>query len=126
MDKPRVFKTKWFQRFARKEKIEDAALLEAVAHAEQGQIDANLGGGVIKQRITRTGRGRSGAFRTIILFRQGDLAVCMYGFSKSGQANIRADEEKAFKEAAKHVLALTEQQLAELIREGEVVEVKKP
>jgi len=30
MGEPRVFKTKWFQRFARKERIGDAALLEAV------------------------------------------------------------------------------------------------
>jgi hypothetical protein len=34
-------------------------------------------------------------------------------------------EEKEFKEAAKHVLALTEKQLAELAREGDFVEVKR-
>ncbi|WP_337287292.1 hypothetical protein [Candidatus Methylomirabilis sp.] len=39
---------------------------------------------------------------------------------------MRADEEKAFKEAARYVLALTERQLAELIREGEFVEVTRP
>jgi hypothetical protein len=49
----------------------------------------------------------------------------MYGFAKSGRANIRADEEKEFKEAARYVLTLTEQQLAELIREGDFVEVKQ-
>lgn len=126
MGKPRVFITKWFQRFARREKIEDVALLEAVSRAEKGQIDADLGGGVIKQRITRPGRGKSGEYRTIILFRQGNRAVFMYGFAKSERTNIRTDEEKEFKEAAKHVLALTEQQLAELIRGGDFVEVKKP
>jgi len=126
MGKSRVLTTKWFQRFARKEKIEDAALLEAVARAEKGQIDADLGGGVIKQRITRPGRGKSGEFRTIILFRHGDRAVFMYGFTKSERANIRADEERQFKEAARHVLALAEQQLAELVREGDFVEVKRP
>jgi hypothetical protein len=69
MGKPRVFKTKWFQRFARKEKLADAALLEAADRAEKGQIDADLGGGVIKQRIARTGKGKSGGYRTIILLR---------------------------------------------------------
>ena len=39
--------------------IADAALREAVARAEKGQIDADLGGEVIKQRIARPGQGRS-------------------------------------------------------------------
>jgi hypothetical protein len=125
MGKPRVFKTKWFQRFARKEKLADAILLEAVDRAEKGQIDADLGGGVIKQRVARPGKGKSGGYRTIILFRRGESAVFMYGFAKSERDNIEADEEKQFKEAAKHVLALTEKQLAELVREGDFVEVKR-
>ena len=32
----------------------------------------------------------------------------MYGFAKGQRANIDDDEEEQFKEAAKHVLALTE------------------
>ncbi len=56
----RVFKNAWFERFARKQRIPDEALLEAVARAERGQIDADLGGGVIKQRVARRGQGRSG------------------------------------------------------------------
>ncbi len=48
----------------------------------------------------------------------------MYGFAKSQRANIDEDEEKQFKEAAKHVLALTEKQLAELLKRGDFVEVK--
>ena len=124
MGKPRILKTKWFQRFARNEGIEDATLLDAVARAEKGQIDANLGGGGVKQRIARPGQGRSGGYRTIILFRRGDRAVFIYGFAKSARANIRADEEREFKEAAKPVLALAEEQLAELVRQGEFVEVR--
>jgi len=123
MGRPRIFKTKWFQRFARKQGIEDAALLEAVARAEKGQIDANLGGGVIKQRIPRPGEGRSGGFRTIVLFRPRDRAVFMYGFAKSARANVRVDEVKQFKEAAMHVLALTQAQLEELVRRRDFTEV---
>ena len=48
----------------------------------------------------------------------------VYGFPKSERANIDADEEKQFKEAARHVLALTEKQLADLLKEGDFVEVK--
>jgi hypothetical protein len=122
---PRIFKTKWFQRFARKERIEDEALLEAAGRAEKGLIDANLGGGVIKQRIARRGEGKSGGYRTIIIFRQGDRAVFMYGFAKSKRADIRPGEEKEFKEAAKHILGLTDKQFAELLGRGDFVEVKR-
>ena len=123
MGKTRVFKARWFQRFSRKEKIGDAVLLEAVARAEKGQVDADLGGGVIKQRIARPGQGKSGGYRSIIVFRKGERAVFLYGFSKSERANIDADEEKQFREAARHVLRLTEKQIAELVKEGDFVEV---
>ena len=56
----RIFKTKLFARFARRERISDGALCEAVSRVEKGLVDADLGGGVIKQRIARQGQGRSG------------------------------------------------------------------
>ncbi len=89
----RIFKSRWFQRFARKEGIADAALREAAKRAEKGQIDADLGGEVIKQRIARPGRGKSKGYRTIILFRRGVKAFFVYGFAKSQRANIDNDEE---------------------------------
>ena len=64
----RIFKNAWFERFTRKQGIPDKALIEAVERAEQGRIDANLGGGVLKQRVARQGQGKSGGFRTIILY----------------------------------------------------------
>ncbi len=120
----RIFKSRWFQRFARKEGISDSVLREAVERAEKGQIDADLGGQVIKQRIARPGQGRSKGYRAIILFRGGAKAFFVYGFAKSQRANIDDDEEEQFKEAAKHVLALTENRLAELLTRGDFMEVK--
>jgi hypothetical protein len=64
----RIFKTKWFVRFARKERISDGALIDAVERAERGLIDADMGGGVIKQRLARPSEGKSGGLRSIILF----------------------------------------------------------
>jgi hypothetical protein len=120
----RVFKTRWFERFARKEQIPDPLLVDAVARADKGQVDADLGGGVIKQRIARPGRGKSGGYRTIIFFRRGERAVFAYGFAKSDRANIDDDEEKQFKEAARHVLQLTEKQIEALVKNGDFVEVR--
>ena len=99
-------------------------MLEAVARAEKGLIDADLGGGVIKQRISRPGQGRSKGYRTIILFRRGAKAFFVYGFAKSQRANIDDLEKEQFKEAAKLVLALTEAQLAVRLKRGDFVEAK--
>jgi len=120
----RIFKSRWFQRFARKEGITDEVLREAVARAEKGHIDADLGGEVIKQRIARPGEGRSKGYRTIVLFRRGAWAFFVYGFARSQRANIDDAEEEQFRQAAKHVLALTEKQLAELLTRGDFMEVK--
>ncbi len=69
------------------------------------------------------GQGRSKGYRAIVLFRRGAKAFFIYGFPKSQRANIDKDEKKQFKEAAKRVLALTEKQLAELLKRGDFVEV---
>ena len=48
----------WLVRaLARKERLADPALREGVPRAENGLIDADLGGGVIKQRVARPGKG---------------------------------------------------------------------
>ena len=57
--------------------------------ARQGLVDADIGGGVIKQRIARKGQGRSGGSRLIMLFRKGALAFFVYGFAKSDRQNLR-------------------------------------
>jgi hypothetical protein len=119
----RIFKNAWFERFARRQQIQDAALRDAVHRAERGLVDADLGGGVIKQRVARRGEGRSGGYRTLILYRKAHRAFFVYGFAKSQQANISDEEQAAFKKAARHVLELTDQQLATLIRNGQFSEV---
>ncbi|MDI1294184.1 MAG: type II toxin-antitoxin system RelE/ParE family toxin [Methylobacter sp.] len=121
----RVFKNAWFERFARKEKISAKALWDAVERAEQGQIDADLGGGVIKQRIARPGGGKSKGYRSIVLYRKDDRAFFVFGFPKSEQDNIREDEEVQFKKMAKQVLALTDEHLQRLIDNGQFEEVVK-
>jgi hypothetical protein len=57
----RIFKNAWFVRFARRQAIPDSALRDAVERAETGRIDADLGGGVLKQRVARRGQGKSAA-----------------------------------------------------------------
>ncbi len=121
----RVFKNAWFGRFARKEKISADVLWEAVDRAERGLIDADLGGGVIKQRIARPGEGKSKGYRSIVIYRKEDKAFFVYGFPKSEMSNIRDDEEEQFKKAAKFILALSDDQIRQLIEGGQFEEVMK-
>lgn len=119
-----TFKTKAFARFADREGVDDAALCEAVDRARSGLVDADLGGGVIKQRIARKGGGRSGGFRTIVLFRRGERAFFVYGFAKSGRQDLRRDELEAFRRLADEYLALDRVGLAAAQAVEAIIEMK--
>ena len=119
----RIFKNAWFTRFARKEKIGLQSLLEAVERAEMGLIDAHLGGGVIKQRIARPGQGKSGGYRSVVFYRMGERAFFVFGFPKNAQDNISHEEATQFKNAAKVILALSDDQIRLLIENGKLEEV---
>lgn len=123
-DRLAVYKTKGFARFARKNRIPDADLWEAARRAVAGNIDANLGGGVIKQRIARPGEGKSGGYRCIILFRWERRLVYVYGFEKKNLGNIRTDELQAFRELADVVLGYTEVEMARRLTDGNLVEIR--
>src|SRR5713101_7929729 len=101
----RVFKNKAFSRFARKARLDDLVLCNSIREAELGLIAANLGGGVIKQRIARSGQGKSGGLRTIVVFRLRERAIFVYGFAKNERDNIEEDELLALKKLASELLA---------------------
>jgi len=67
-------------------------------------IDADLGGGVIKQRVAREGQGKSGGFRTMILFKLGSRAFFVHGFAKNEQDNLDDAELAALKKLAIRML----------------------
>lgn len=120
----RIFKTKWFVRFAQQNGIKDTVLCEAIANAEKGLIAADLGGGVIKQRIARPKEGKSGGYRSIILFRFGDRAIFVYGFPKSARGNIREDELTGFRTLANEMFGYDTVALAKALKSGAIVEVE--
>jgi len=39
--------------------------------------------GFIKQRVARSGQGRSGGYRMLVAYREGDRAVFLYAFAKT-------------------------------------------
>ena len=119
----RIFKTRSFARFAKSEAIDDAKLAAAVAGAEKGLIDADLGGGLIKLRIARSGQGKRGGWRSIIAYRTGERAIFLFGFAKSDRDNIDPRQTADFKAAAQDVLALTEAVLDENVAAQTLLEV---
>jgi hypothetical protein len=119
----RIFKNKVFTRFARKSGISDAALCKAVIDAEKGLIDADLGGGVIKQRVAREGGGKSGGFRTMVLFRTGTRAFFVYGFAKNERDNIELDELTEFRRLAARMLNYSDAELRHAISNNKLIEV---
>ncbi len=112
----RVFKTKAFARFAARAGIANAALCEAVLRAERGLIDADLGGGVVKQRIAR-------GFRSIVLFRRGTRAIFVHGFAKSDQSNISPGELAGFRALAAVMLDMAEAATAAAMANGTLTEI---
>jgi hypothetical protein len=118
-----VYKTREFSRFARKVGLEGDALLDAARAVATGRWDADLGGGVFKQRIARKGGGKSGGFRTIILFKVGGHSFFVHGFAKNDKANISAKELRALKALAKTFLGLDARALMTASTAGEIAEV---
>ena len=118
-----IFKTKWFARFARSELIADASLREAIARAKRGLIDADLGGGLIKQRVARQGKGRSGGYRVIVAYRAKGRAVFLFGFAKSDRENVDSRELESLRAFGNGWLTADDTQIALGIREDEIQEV---
>ncbi len=119
----RVFKTKWLTRFARREGIADQSFLEAIERAERGLIDADLGGGLIKQRVARKGQGRSGGYRMIVGYRMKDIAVFLLGFAKKERENIRDEELISLRQAAERWLAADTARIEKELALGNLQEI---
>jgi len=117
-----VFMTKGFARFARKAGLAGESLRTAAAEVVAGEYDADLGGGVFKQRVARPGGGRSGGFRTIILFKIGGHSFFAHGFAKNEKANVSVKELKALKQLAAVYLGLSDEEIEAAEAAGELIE----
>ena len=112
----RTFKTARFSKDAKKVRITDADLCEAITQVLAGQAD-DLGGGVFKKRLN------SNMYRAIILARGGKYWVYEYLFAKKDQGNIQADELAGFRLLAKGYAALTPAQLSRLLTDKDLMEI---
>ena len=110
-------------RFAKREAISDEGLVAAIETAKRGLIDADLGGGLIKQRVARPGQGKRGGFRMLIGFRS-DRAIFLFGFAKNERENIDDKQLTTLREIVASWFAADDKKIAQALKDGLLIEVK--
>jgi hypothetical protein len=119
----RIFKTRALARFTKREAISDESLVVAIETAKRGLIDADLGGGLIKQRVARPGQGKRGGFRMLIGFRS-DRAIFLFGFAKNERENIDDKQLTTLREIVASWFAADDKKIAQALKDGLLIEVK--
>lgn len=119
----RVFKTRVFNRWAKREGLADRSLCEAVSEMVRGLVDARLGRGVVKKRVARAGEGKRGSYRTILATNLRDRWFFMFGFAKKERDNIGDDELKTLRQLAAALLGMDDPTIAEAKKRSELVEI---
>lgn len=119
----RVFKTRHFARWMRKTDLSDAALCQAVSEMENGLIDADLGGGVLKKRVALPSRGKSGSTRTLVATNKGNRWFFVFGFEKKVRANTSAKELEALQAIAADLLKLSSTEIDRQVESNALQEI---
>ena len=116
--------TKYFSKWAAKQKIPKHELANALAELAAGNFEANLGGNLYKKRIHFEGQGKSRGGRTIICYKKDDRAILVHGFAKNEKSNLSKKELIAFKELSKILLRLSPEEIEIAIKNKDLIEVK--
>ena len=119
-----IYAVKGFERFRRKERIAKKVLVEAIDRAISGLIDADLGGGLVKQRVARPGHGKRGGYRTIIAYQAEKRAVFLFGFAKNAKDNIAPDDLAHWRLIGADLLAATEKAIEQAVSDNELMEIR--
>lgn len=119
----RIFSTKSFSHWMRKNDIVDASLVKAVGEMEAGLIDAELGGSLYKKRISLSGMGKRGGARTIIATLFKEKWFFLYGFNKNEKASISAKEKRTLTKLAEQFLRYSDEELNKVIQKNIIREV---
>jgi hypothetical protein len=118
-------KTKWFNKWANKNAVTDKSLLKTIENLSKKLGAVDLGGGLYKIRTPKLGQGKSGSFRTIVVFRKADIAIFVYGFAKTDKDNLDKEEIKYFKKLAKDLLKVEKTKYIELEKQGGFISLKE-
>jgi hypothetical protein len=118
-----IYKTRLFARWARKEGLDDKALVQAVEEMSKGLYEASLGGNLFKKRIARQGQGKSGGYRTIVASNLKGRWFFLYGFAKNERDNIDDKEEAGLRLLGSKLLTMPAAALDKALKARELTEV---
>jgi hypothetical protein len=119
----RVLKNRGFVRAARKDGLTDQTLCAAAIEIEARLIEARLDGSLLKKRIAKGGKAKSGGFRTIVAYRRHDRLVFLYVFGENERDNISGQERAALLEIGDEDMHLEADKLDALVAKGTLIEV---
>jgi hypothetical protein len=121
----RIFKSKWFQKWARKENLSDHVIHEAACEVVQGLVKTDLGGGLFKKRIARPGGGKSRGYRILIGFKKDntDRIIFIFAFSKKDFSNITEKEKEVLSSVANSFFSSSDIQVEMMINNKDLWEV---
>jgi hypothetical protein len=109
-----AFLPKSFQREADSNGVSEEDCREAIRRAERGLIDADLGHGLIKQRIPRGNQGAARGSRAVVFYKRGKVAVFLHIFPKSKKPNLTKSELVMYSRAGQELAELTDKELTAL------------
>lgn len=120
----RIYKTKLFAKWAKKERLNDLSICQAVREIKMGLVDGHLGEHVYKKRIGLHGRGKRGGARSIIAYQVDEKAFFIFGYRKGERENMTAEEQRVTLAFASEVLSYSADQLNKSVKDGVLIEVK--
>ena len=118
-----VLKSKWFNKWSKKHKITDGSLMSVIDNFDRSSV-VDLGAGLYKTRIPRLKQGKSGGFRTLIIYSKDDLALFILGFAKNEKDNISVADLNDLKQQAKYILSFSKEQVEKLVDNGTFIKVE--
>lgn len=119
-----AYKTRTFARWMKREGLADRDLRDAITEMQAGLVDAQLGGGLIKKRVARTGQGKRGSYRILVASNFGERWIFIFGFAKNERSNINDEELRLMKQIAGTLLEMNEASLQKALDAGELMEIK--
>ncbi len=112
----RIFKTTWFNKAAKKARIKDSELCQAIEQVIKGQV-VDLGGGVFKKRLNEN------RHRSIILSKSGLFWMFEFIYAKKDLGNIEEHELAKFRQLASVYATLSQEQVRKLLQNKALVEI---
>ena len=119
----RIFKIAKFHKWMDKNKLSDQILNIVISEISNNLIDADLGCGLIKQRIALGSKGKRGGIRVLIATNKKDRWFFLKGYKKNELDNITKEEQLLLKELCLDYLKLTDKQLSYMVKQREFMEV---